>query len=1379
MNSTLPPGIASQAGVKHRILSWFAKSEKHGPAPETLPDIQLGKDGLLQILSFSAGEFGGIMYLGTIHALLLSKRKPDIIAGISSGAIAATIAAEILTLSEGPPTAAQVARFREFLQMVQQLPDHIWSDLLPHLLELESAAPLEPLQSPVLAEDERAARLNAVRARHGLLLLYNGLLSSRMPLSDLTRITRRALDLPQIGSWQATRVWRWLNANGVYSKWKVTTGRFIDCSGQLALYLWAGIRLWLSLGWPMLRDFELVTNALWAAAFGWRVAAVRKAKAKLNGSASMLVALQSWALYGSREPRSAKGLLFGTWRDRFRKLLVVVKPVVALVAWVCLLPGAPLAFGLSKLPSRVKPAILAVLGGILALCGLGGVIWATDGPQAPTVFIFMTLLLWWLTAGAWKDPKASFLGYFDLRADLATSYAARLLFVKAFDPAYYGKTDLNAMVSAALSGEKSAASPSSPKRKALSDYLYERVEGRLRPRRNPLLILPVAANIGSGQIEAADPRESVVDALCAATALVPIFRAQPLEHSQGPKWDGKTWFIDGSNIAPEPHIPVLNAVKTLSTGEWALRGVTLGDVRKVEILAVAPNPIDHAMRKEREQQWRDTFKPDQMIQAKEEPDAGEHHEELVRSLPKALRLQQLQAAKDERLLLQIYSHALAPFERPIVTLPANNGMPEATFIAASIRAIEPMANPNLAIRLLEARSADAKRELIGETIADGCRITLERLFQDELSSLAAKDPARRHISCAQVLNGVTLPGSRVKDGPGLPEICRFCSLKNSDVPGGAQVRTSLICRAAQMSPPIAASDLDPTPTGGEKIGSSTPPIAGSAAQQGERPGTLSMAEPWVSTVFAGGVFRGVFQVGVLAALSEAGLRPKVMAGASVGTIMSAISAVILGDNGPQSAGNRQARVRSVAATFLAIDRLVLTDRFADFIRRVTLRLGKAHFSLRDTDIMFRRFDRRSWDNFSTASRRVLAGIEQLFFLDPRDLAKLSLASRQRDRKELLDLLRGYVQEFMDRSSIGSELLGAEPLELLIRHHVLNPLGLDLHSSCKFQVFKEKFGIDFLGTVTNLTTGQLDLLSSQAPDFRQPDLLNGLLASSAFPAVFRPRWLWEIRPVAPWELCIDGGVADNLPLVPVARFLYYATQRGLASPAPCDPGQPWSPATSRPHLIFTASLEVTPADLTDPSKAAQLGEIINDWTKLRERAAQLRHNKKVDRFIQFQKDIRQIRAASPLKDSPLTDIHPVCVKPQWLCGTFAFHPMLGFRKSEQAKSIAHGCASTFGQLHIEEERLGQRTSCWWKNLGVNPASITAPSDPARPPMLTPATKTARRGGCWFRNDALCPFSPEAMESAKIAGEAIPPAVFRDLALIYAVCGRKSTHRPRKG
>src|SRR4029079_13395400 len=89
-----------------------------------------------------------------------------------------------------------------------------------------------------------------------------------------------------------------------------------------------------------------------------------------------------------------------------------------------------------------------------------------------------------------------------------------------------------------------------------------------------------------------------------------------------------------------------------------------------------------------------------------------------------------------------------------------------------------------------------------------------------------------------------------------------------------------------------------------------------------------------------------------------------------------------------------------------------------------------------------------------------------------------------------------------------------------------------------------------------------------------------------------------------------------------------------------------------------------------------------WMAIRARAKRLRYNGKIDRFQQGQRDIRRILTQRAKDGDTDIDSHDLplnldvlAVKPQWLCGTFAFHPMLGFNRKKQTQSIAHGCAST--------------------------------------------------------------------------------------------------------
>ncbi len=83
---------------------------------------------------------------------------------------------------------------------------------------------------------------------------------------------------------------------------------------------------------------------------------------------------------------------------------------------------------------------------------------------------------------------------------------------------------------------------------------------------------------------------------------------------------------------------------------------------------------------------------------------------------------------------------------------------------------------------------------------------------------------------------------------------------------------------------------------------------------------------------------------------------------------------------------------------------------------------------------------------------------------------------------------------------------------------------------------DHFGFPLMGTTTNLTLGKLDILRSTHP--WDPRFTQSLLASSAFPAVFRPRWSWEVyrhpEHVAQYA---DGGIMDNLPLGAVVEYLW--------------------------------------------------------------------------------------------------------------------------------------------------------------------------------------------------------------------------------------------------
>jgi len=518
-------------------------------------------------------------------------------------------------------------------------------------------------------------------------------------------------------------------------------------------------------------------------------------------------------------------------------------------------------------------------------------------------------------------------------------------------------------------------------------------------------------------------------------------------------------------------------------------------------------------------------------------------------------------------------------------------------------------------------------------------------------------------------------------------------------------------------------------------------------------------------LFGGGVFRGVCQVGVLNAANEMGLEPHVVAGSSVGSIMAAMIARVF----QVPRGERQLRIGRLAATFLAIDRLVLTDRLADFVRRLTLRAGHTEFSPVDIDRLFRRFDVDGALSFGSRARRIAAGIERLLYISPFELVRLAQLLREDRRDAAGDELLEDVQDFLRRGGIGEEILGAEPLRLLIELHVLDGVSGDVRDVL-LEYFKP---LQFFATTTDLSAGRLVLLSSD-DHVNEPSLLFSLLASSAFPAVFRPRTSWEVfRRTTSSTHFLDGGIIDNLPLDAVAQHL----NRVLTTPSDRRP--------ATPHLLFTASLEVDKCVMKPGGW--DIEQTRRSWRLLRNRATTFTYNRKIDAYARTQRDLRRLvgNRPTPPGERSLLDLEVVAVKPKWLCGTFGFHPMLGFKRWKQAASIAHGCASTFGTMVAHERMNPGRARAWKINLDdideqaiqlvEKPHSEREPALVEYEPVLNPRGEGKPVGTCWFRKTTLCPFSSEGSKNVTWAKDMKFNEKYQsELPKIYDACGLAYNH-----
>ena len=957
------------------------------------------------------------------------------------------------------------------------------------------------------------------------------------------------------------------------------------------------------------------------------------------------------------------------------------------------------------------------------------------------------------------------LGYYGLRDGLGNSDVLRQQLVRCFDPHYYGDVRIDEVLTRALRYDQSpAAGPASPK---TVGYYSEKREPRID-------LAPVAANVATGALEVIPANVPIVDALMAATAVAPIFPAVaiPREGSDSP-----CWYIDGINVSSQPIGPLMEHLRERLRPPNGSFGI-------VDVYPVSALPVSRGV-------WK----------------GKQEYRGVLEVASRAMGLKRLRDATLEQRMTELYSVNIRD-TKALVSV--RSGGDEICYVRANVIPIDLDEPPEINIRVILNADAEKLHDMMLETIAGGCRAAMEAFVSTSLKKVV-DDPSQRAQDdsiCKQAiyerfgahtaLPGV--PGHRIQ--PGLPEICEKCTLGK---PLRDQVELERV--KGRLRTPPACEDWprndEPEPGNDEPKSRSIEIIPQQAATSG---GLLSAGDgATVSMLFGGGVFRGVFHMGVVNGLSELRLLPNVVAGSSVGSIVAAMIAQVFTS---EDVDMRKAQIARLAATFLAIDKLILTDRFADFIRRTTLRASEMHFSLYDLDRVFRRFDADPSLVFADRVRKVAAGFERMLYVSPFELRSLTQKYREERLMKFKREIQQDLQEFLDRGGIGVEILGSEPLRTLIEHFVLRPLkkGNEDLRDIPLQRFldppplngKERRKVHFFATATDMSRGGLETLSAQLPG--KASMLFSLLASSAFPAVFRPRRAWEVlRTPDHSNQYIDGGVIDNLPLDAVAYFLNDALVGEARRP-------------NVPHLLFTATLEVDKSCYKSDSWEVEV--IRRSCRRLSARAASFSYNLKIDAYARVQRDLRRLYEQyrdywerNPMYRAPL-DLHVIAAKPQWLCGTFGFHPMLGFQRRKQAASIAHGCASTMATLyahwkHPQDRFPGADPQRWVETwLGadgtkeiakINPEAVLVtyedvdpgfPSEGSyRGPSIRMEPQRRRHGEqkekpdgeCWFRDGVPCPFSGGAIEKLAGINDAERAAMVKELPHIYSACAHAANHR----
>ena len=1414
----------------------------------------------LRALAFGGGAFDTIMQMGVVHALLVSRgQAPDHVVGISAGAVNAAALGEVLQAGEGLPPeqrlAARVHKLRGFLDAYADLPRTFANSALPDAFEVNAKRALKPLELPIHLPDERRSRAEASRGKAGLIRLFNHLLSIRLSVGRATRIVRRIFAIRQADEQKR------------------------PCAAKETVIMNA-IFLWIALGRSIGALTGVFSPLLSAVIAGphrsiplWFFSHVPRA---LN--AIKLKRVADWLTRHFRNDAATAGeaIQFHLWRSILHGSRITFGFLLLLVLWAAplLLISPPRAFvkgfengPLTATPAHIEESASALGKALVRLPAMSPAAFAEDvagvadelfntladtglflfdlawryrvtllGVGLPLILALLTEMFFYKRAGyvvlgvwvvaialynsiehghhmrsatiatavlayfwvrARRDEfRRRILAHFDIHDGLLSTDVLRQAFVACFDVHYFGRGPIEAVIEAALKKSPQIAHVGSQERVPLGKY---------RAANPPIHVAPVAANADNGHLEILGENVPIVDALLASTAVLPFFPAQKLVDQ---------WYIDGLNVSNEPIQPLFRFFRE----DYKRCPAEYANVKTVDIYPVSDVPVDEPR-----------------LEQKSE------YSTLVDVGLRAMELKNFRDAAMERRLTRLYTRSLPSGEGVRVVDVDGEKRP---FIHAGLFPIELEKPARVNRRLFHGANADDYKRILRETVADGCRASLEAMVPRVIAATAAAGAFADWLQCvttpqnaatieaihksprfpfniaeaeanaaylledvyampfpdvvketvlevaphdfvalqklvqprckdviANMLKQPYLPGSDRSTGPGLSEICRNCRLNRPDPkPSAPKAETQndesalsdsdrqrlrfIAARAEDVSWPqwpledkndARPMDLLPQQEAREKQEN------GNNLVQYDQ-WKFDRSTPSISFLFGGGVFRGVFHMGVMNALSEAGIQPNIVAGSSVGSIVAAMIASVFKVDGEE----RHRRIARLAATFLAIDRLVLTDRLAEFIRRFTLRAAEARFSPRDLDRTIRQFDADASQRFVRRVRRVAAGMERLFYLSPFELFDLVRDVRMQQSGEMWKKVIADVQELLERGGLGQEILGSESLSLLIHRHVLDCIDSN-GSAPQFQSFLEKDPrIFFFATATNLSDGALEILG--APWSAQPAVFAefGLLASSAFPAVFRPRQSWEIFPrTREDKKYIDGGTIDNLPLDAVARFLHEASQRKCIERR-----------LAAPHLLFTASLEVSDRTCDEVDK---LENVARDWMELGRRARTFKYNRKLDAYVSVQERLRAIhKAHGPQKKWEPLDLHVLAVKPNWLCNTFGMHPMLGFRRRKQAQSIAHGCATTLVALAKSQEKRKE----WWKLWGHRPVLLAANANPEE--GVYRPQKVKKKGDCWFRQPGSpCPFSKQATK-----GKGLSEVEVRELHKIYTLCGERKTHEPER-
>ena len=568
-----------------------------------------------------------------------------------------------------------------------------------------------------------------------------------------------------------------------------------------------------------------------------------------------------------------------------------------------------------------------------------------------------------------------------------------------------------------------------------------------------------------------------------------------------------------------------------------------------------------------------------------------------------------------------------------------------------------------------------------DVVASGCRHTLQTLYR---RVLAASGTPGTKVSCRNLIQQlVQLRGDPPipAEACGLTEVCAHCSgelIRPTEEELKDWFKTSSVTRYEKPPQPDDRTMLERFPQ-------------------------LSGAQPRIVFVASGGVFRGAFHIGMIAALVQAKIRPDLIVGASVGTLMGGALAALF----TVSDDDQWPLLANLTDVFLHVDQKVA---FTKTLKSASRELGVRGRSVKLSPAQIRRVVRkgaRSDPGFavSGAPPAVVDAISDVFMIPHRRTASIAAELISGHvTKATYSFLYQLRKESLKRLDIQYAIMGASLLEQTAQE-LLGAATIELNCVQPYQNAKPRPNkkvkpgqqIAFFATTTELGGKTPHLFGRYPTDHEIPyNFVEAALSSSAFPCVFAPRRQSDVQPGQGLidVRYSDGGMFDNLPFLPAIDILS-EVQREYRETA-----NQTTTMTARdflehrhawPDLFLAGSLNVNPED--DPTADEKNGSPFDTIFAINKRTKLLENNQKIRSFEHAAEAVHSrlgelIRllhlpgaAVSPESETMLDSIVDSAVlpvfpsSPDHLNGTFEFCASLGMEQQKIENSIADGCFQT--------------------------------------------------------------------------------------------------------